>query len=213
MASAHPGGRAHEALAPLGWLLAACAVGFAASAMFTWWLRWERGLFVGAYQALAGSLLVLFFSWRRIGVAELAARWRRGLLGAAIAGAFVVANVLAQPAARPLGGADLALGIFWLGIVYGTLDGLFLNVMPVLAFEGRKALGVAASIAVTVAYHAGFPEYHGAAMAAVVLGNTVMTLAYVLTGSPLAAVLAHVAMHVAAVLHGADATLQLPPHY
>ena len=200
-------------LAALGWLLAACAVGFAASALFSGWLRWERALFVGAYQALAGSLLIVFFAWRQVGLPDLAMRWRRGLAGAALAGTFVVANVLAQPASQPAGGAQLALGILWLGVVYGTLDGLFLSVMPVLAFEGHKALGLAASIAVTLAYHAGFPEYHGAAMAGVVLGNAVMTLAYVLTGSPAAAVLAHVAMHVAAVLHGAETTLQLPPHY
>jgi hypothetical protein len=47
----------------------------------------------------------------------------------------------------------------------------------------------------------------------VVVGNAIITSSYLLTGSPLAAILFHVAMHVAAVLHGMETTLQLPPHY
>jgi hypothetical protein len=40
----------------------------------------------------------------------------------------------------------------------------------------------------------------------------VMSIAYIASRNPLAAVLSHVAMHVAAVLHGIDSTVQLPPH-
>jgi len=47
----------------------------------------------------------------------------------------------------------------------------------------------------------------------VVVGNAIITSSYFLTGSPLAAILSHVAMHVTAVLHGMETTLQLPPHY
>jgi hypothetical protein len=39
-----------------------------------------------------------------------------------------------------------------------------------------------------------------------------MSLAYLLTTSPLAPVGAHAVMHVSAVLHGAESTVQLPPH-
>jgi hypothetical protein len=46
----------------------------------------------------------------------------------------------------------------------------------------------------------------------VVVGNAIVTSSYLLTGSPLAAILSHVAMHVAAGLHGMDTTLRLPPH-
>lgn len=38
------------------------------------------------------------------------------------------------------------------------------------------------------------------------------TAAYLLARSPIAAVGGHVVMHVAAVLHGIDTTIQLPPH-
>jgi hypothetical protein len=40
-----------------------------------------------------------------------------------------------------------------------------------------------------------------------------MSLAYVLSANPLAALLSHIAMHIAAVLQGADSVIQLPPHY
>jgi hypothetical protein len=46
-----------------------------------------------------------------------------------------------------------------------------------------------------------------------VLGNGVISLAYLLTTNPLAALLSHVAMHVTAVLHGLNSAVQLPPHY
>jgi hypothetical protein len=44
-------------------------------------------------------------------------------------------------------------------------------------------------------------------------GNLIITLTYLLSGSPLAPIAAHVLMHSAAVLHGAATTSQLPPHY
>jgi hypothetical protein len=40
-----------------------------------------------------------------------------------------------------------------------------------------------------------------------------MTLAFLLSGNPLGALISHPAMHVAAVLRGPETTIQLPPHY
>jgi membrane protease YdiL (CAAX protease family) len=78
---------------------------------------------------------------------------------------------------------------------------------------GRGLLALAASLAVTVAYHAGYAEFRGPKMLSAVIGNAIITSSYLLTGSPLAAVASHVIMHVGAVFHGMDTTLQLPPHY
>ena len=61
--------------------------------------------------------------------------------------------------------------------------------------------------------HLGYAEFQGPALGWVVVGNAIITSSYLLTGSPLAAILSHVAMHVAAVLHGMETMLQLPPHY
>ena len=40
-----------------------------------------------------------------------------------------------------------------------------------------------------------------------------MTLGYLLTNNPLTAILSHIAMHIAGVLHGPASVMQLPPHY
>lgn len=45
------------------------------------------------------------------------------------------------------------------------------------------------------------------------IGNGVLTVGYLLTGSPVTPLVGHVLMHAAAVLHGAETTAQLPPHY
>jgi len=46
-----------------------------------------------------------------------------------------------------------------------------------------------------------------------VIGNGVLSLAFLLTMSPLAAILPHIAMHITAMIHGRETTGQVPPHY
>jgi hypothetical protein len=74
-------------------------------------------------------------------------------------------------------------------------------------------LAIGASLVVTVAYHLGYPEFQSTDVRDPLIGNTIASLAYVATNNPLGAILSHVAMHVAAVLEGAEGTTQLPPHY
>ena len=70
------------------------------------------------------------------------------------------------------------------------------------------------SLFVAVSYHQGFPEYRlSGGIAGPTIGNGVMTLGYLLTNNPLAAIFSHIAMHVAGVLHGPASVMQLPPHY
>jgi hypothetical protein len=123
----------------------------------------------------------------------------------------------------------LAFDLLWLGGVYGILDALLLSVMPVLAtwqalsklgwtfgWPGRVVAGavaLAASLLVTAAYHLGYPEFRGPEVVSPIIGNGICSLAYLLTTNPVAAVASHVAMHVAALLHGLETTVQLPPHY
>jgi hypothetical protein len=59
----------------------------------------------------------------------------------------------------------------------------------------------------------GYTEFQGPQVVSPLIGNGVMSLAYLLTMNPLGAVLSHIAMHIAAVLHGISTTIQLPPHY
>jgi hypothetical protein len=46
----------------------------------------------------------------------------------------------------------------------------------------------------------------------VLCGNATITLAYLLSGNPLGAVISHIVMHLAAVVQGPETTTQLPPH-
>jgi hypothetical protein len=141
---------------------------------------------------------------------------------------FLLRNIQGQPVSAIPEGGQLILALLWIGLVYGVVDAFLLNVMPVLAIQGPKfyesgsswkvrlargLIALAASVVITVAYHAGYTEFHGPKMLFVIIGNVIITLSYLLTGSPLAPVVTHVIMHVAAVLHGMETTLQLPPHY
>jgi hypothetical protein len=214
----------------IGWIAGAAVVGFAASAVFAGLLHLPRNLFLVPYGILATLFLYAYFHSSGV---ELVAHFRRrpflGVLGAALVGAFVVSNVLSQPASpRPEGWA-LTLAVLWVGVFYGILDALLLSVMPVVAVwlafaqRGRTAkwsgrvstalVALIASLVVTAAYHLGYPECRGPQVIGPMIGNAVLTGAYLLTGSPLSAILAHVAMHVASVLHGMETTIQLPPHY
>ena len=210
------------------WIAAAVFVGIASSATFSGWLQWDRTLFILPYMAIAGTFLAIFFREHGVGIAELGRAWPYGLAGAAVFGFFVVQNVVSQPASPPPQGIDLAWSLLLFGVLYGLVDALLLNVVPVLAVQGpgfwdkhpepRRLVffgiaGLLASVLVAGAYHVGFTEFRGAALVAPVLGNSLLALSYVLTRSPLAPIGAHIAMHVAGVLHGMESVVQLPPHY
>jgi hypothetical protein len=123
----------------------------------------------------------------------------------------------------------LAFDILWLGVIYGLADALLLSVMPVVAtwqaftFLGRTenwpgkivvgVIAILASLLVTAAYHLGYPEYKGKGLRGPLIGNTTMTLGYLMTTNLLAAMLSHVAMHIAEVFQGPAFVAQLPPHY
>lgn len=116
-----------------------------------------------------------------------------------------------------------------MGIAYGLTDALLLSILPVFAtwqaftllnwtttLPGKILVGViamSASVLVTVTYHFGYREYRGNGMRGPVIGNTAMTIGYLLTNNPLAAILSHIAMHIAGVLRGPASVMQLPPHY
>jgi hypothetical protein len=212
----------------LVWLSLAAAVGFLVPAVFSTGLRWERSLFLMPYVAIVGGFLFAYFRRSPLSLRQFVGDWPYALLGIAAASALLLRNVYGQPSSEVPGGGQLVVALLWIGLTYGVVDGLFLNVVPVLAAQGpefpasnpskrerltRGLIGLAASVCVTIAYHLGYAEFHGLKLLLVVIGNVIITSSYLLTGSPLAAVSTHLIMHVAAVLHGMETTLQLPPHY
>jgi hypothetical protein len=209
----------------VAWIGLAALVGFLPPAVFSTGLRWERSLFLFPYVLAVWTFLRAYFRRWPLSWADFVGDWRYGLAGVVVATAVLVGNVWGQPPSAVPRGASLVVALAWVGVAYGAADGLLLNVMPVLAVQrslrartvaarlARGGLALGASLAVTAAYHLGYEEFRGPAMLPVLVGNAIMSSTYLLTGSPLAAVVSHIAMHVAAVLHGMETTLQLPPHY
>ena len=74
-------------------------------------------------------------------------------------------------------------------------------------------LALLASILIAVSYHAGYPEFRNPAMRYAIIGNGIISLAFLLSLNPISSIGSHAVMHIAAVLHGSEGTVQLPPHY
>ena len=212
------------------WIFAASLVGFALSSIFAGWLKLERDVYLLFYVPLAGALFAAFVVLNDINLdVILFHNWYWGLAGAVIASIFVIKNVLSQPSSARHKGLALWSDIFWPGFSYGLIDSLLLSVLPVLSvqlafgdsvmnsgFPGKAGfilLALFASIVVTVIYHLGYPEFRGKKVIWPVIGNGVLSLAYLLTMNPLAAILPHIGMHITAMIHGRETTGQVPPHY
>lgn len=212
-----------------GWVLLASGAAFAASTVFATVLHLERRGFVAAWIVVVLAVWAAYHRSTRLSLrAQLSRHPVAGLIVGSLIGAVLTFTVLRQPASEPPAGARLVTDLIWLGVAYGLADALMLSVLPVLALYGSQraellrspasrlrlaAVALAGSAVIAAAYHLGFTEYRGLQLIQPVFGSLVITLGYLLSGSPVAPALAHVAMHVAAVLHGAATTVQLPPHY
>lgn len=214
----------------LAWVAAASVLGFVISAVFAGWLQLARHRFLAPYVLLTLAFLYGFFTWNRIDlIALLIDNWIWGVGLGVLVSLFLIRTVRSQPISRETEGTGLIFDLAWSGVVYGLIDALFLNVMPVVAIWvggsqfawantllGKVGLGFAgllASLLVTLCYHLGYPEFRNPRVGLVLVGNSLITLAYLLSGNPLGSIISHTAMHIAAVLQGPETTIQLPPHY
>ena len=210
------------------WLVVITLVGFAIPAVLSAGLQWPRSLYLAPYSVVMGGLVLAYLYAVGFRFSELAKNWIVGLLVAAAASIYIVFNLASYPRSAPPEGLDLLVSFIWIGVVYGAVDALVLNVFPVIATRGlalaqvrqtwvKLAIrGIAAlivSLIITLIYHVGYAEFRGPAVLAPLLGNLVITATYVVTGSPLAPIVAHVAMHVASVWLGMETLPTLPPHY
>ena len=214
----------------VGWVITATVLGFAISTVFAGWLRFTRPRFLIPYVSLVSIFLYGFLLVNEVNaVAVLRENWAWGVLAGGLVSIFLVKTVRSQPLSRQSNGAGLVIDLAWAGLAYGMVDALFLNVMPVMAVWigtsesgwtatpfGKIAVGLAglfASLLVTLTYHLGYPEFRNKSVMLVLAGNSLITLAFLLSGNPWGSMLSHTAMHIAAVLQGAETTIQLPPHY
>jgi hypothetical protein len=212
------------------WILVASFTGFTIAAIFAGWLKLNRNIYLLFYIPVIAALFIVFIILNRLNVKDiLVHNWYWGILGAVIAAGFVIKNVLSQPASEKQKGFSLLLDILWPGFTYGLIDALLLSVLPILAvkmavsntpwvdsWSGKivfMLVGLFASFFATTVYHLGYPEFRGKKVIWPNIGNGVLSLAYLLTMNPLAAILPHIAMHIIAMIHGRETTGQVPPHY
>lgn len=212
------------------WILIASLLGFTVAAVFAGWLKLKRNVYLLFYIPLVAALLTAFVISNDLNIKEIILHnWAWGFLGAFLAGAFVIRNVLSQQSSERQKGIALLSDILWPGFTYGLIDALLLSVLPILAIKvaitnvawleswpGKIlfiVLGLLASFFTTTAYHLGYPEFRGKKVIWPNIGNGVLSLAYLLTMNPLAAILPHITMHIVAMMHGPKTTGQVPPHY
>ena len=217
-------------LSAISWVIAAGLLGLTISGLFSGWMRIRRRAFLVPYVIVSSLFLFGFFFLNSINVAELLLQnWLYGVIAGGIVGAILARNVLTQPPSKSLEQKPPIADVLWVGVAYGVIDALMLNVMPVVAvWIALEEIGVlsgwslqimgalislGASLFVTALYHVGYTEFRNRSMGLVLVGNTIITLAYLLSTNPLGAILSHAIMHIAAVVKGPESTMQLPPHY
>jgi D-alanyl-D-alanine carboxypeptidase len=211
------------------WLLAGFPFAFAIPFVLADTLELERDLYYGVY-LLAVALFV--GAWARhtgLGRPELTRNWRWGIaLGVLGAAAMALIAVRTEDATDRPGGLALLGALLWRGVGYGATDGLLLSVFPILAvfgafaatrlrrsLTGRISIGVVAlvaSVGVTAVYHLGYSDFRSQKVAKTMVGDVLWSTPTLLTLSPLGAPIAHVGLHVSAVLHSYETDLFLPPH-
>ena len=210
------------------WTLAASLLGLLITTVFVGILHLRRSAFLAFYVPMVGLFLYSYIRWADLNVGELIRQnWVWGVVIAVLVSIILVRNVLSQPASQRSQGSRLYFELFWFGLVYGAVDGLFLSVFPVLlTWQAFPALGdtllgkigvaflaLAASVVIAVAYHAGYPEFRNSSMRYAAFGNGVISLAYLISLNPISSFASHAVMHIVAVWHGSEGTVQLPPHY
>jgi hypothetical protein len=212
------------------WLAGGFVVAFLVPFLLADVLDVNRDVFYGLY---ALAVVGLFAVWSRATgydlVAAVERRWIAALLLGLAAAALLTAMVLrTEDATSRPDGLELAGALAWRGIVYGIADGLLLSVFPILVvfaafagsrldrrFTGKLAIGtiaLAASLAMTAVYHAGYSDFRSDKIAKPLTGDVVWSVPTLVTLNPIGAPIAHAGLHTSAVLHSYETDTFLPPH-
>jgi hypothetical protein len=187
-----------------------------------------RTLYIGVLTIVVGSIGAWYLTWSGTSFTDIAGSnlaW--GLVaGLAVAGA-VTPLVRRMPSGRPTYGLRRAELFAWEDFVYGIDEALLLAVYPVLTIwqatvaagwtdtdAGKIAAGglaIVGSLLVILAHHLGYAEFRQPAARPKLLGALLTCglqgLAFLVTGTLLAPVVAHVALHFEFTLRGTE----LPP--
>ena len=212
------------------WLLGGMAVAFLVPLVIADSLGLQRDLYYAVYVA---AVVGVFAGWARDTGESLmqmvSRRWRLALaLGLVFAGISVAIALRAEGSSPHPGGVTFVAAIGWRGLVYGAADGLLLSAFPILlVFAALRdsrlrrraggliavgAVAMAASLAMTAVYHLGYSDFRSSKLRKPVTGDLVWSVPTLATLNPIGAPIAHMGLHVTAVVDAYNTTLFLPPH-
>ena len=205
----------------LAWFGALTVAAFLVTWLATDLLKMRRTPFIAILFLVTAGLTAGHVAWTGAGARFVTYHWAWGILGGVVASASMLAMARRIPQG-PHRGRYLHL-LPWEGGVYGVAEGVLLSVLPVAMLwqlsrsfgwtdgattAGAIALAIVGSAFVIAVHHLGYPEFRNTLMRFPVALCTVLSIAYLVTGSLLAPVLGHIVVHVAMLRRG----LELPPH-
>ena len=201
------------------WFVGVVITAFLASWFLTERMHFGRTLYVGALAVVTGAVTAGYLSWSGLGVEFWTNNWAWGLVGAGVTA--TVLTLLLSRMIVPSGSHPNSVGfvqVAWDSVVYGAAEGVLLSVLPlVIVWQaamgqnvgamGSGVLALAASLVVIVVHHLGYADFRGKKMRQALIGCVPLSLSYLLTGSPIAAIGAHIVLHYVAMRRG----MELPP--
>ncbi len=207
------------------WLLGLTVVAFEVAWLSGTRLHIRKGPYIPLLLLATAGLAAGYVLWLGVGVREvLTARWVSGVVAGLVIGAVLAVPALQQPVDRPVHGTARWAALGWEGVVYGTAEGLLLSGLPpFMAWQAIHSLGwsgtagtvalwgipLVASVAVIVIHHLGYWSYRSVRkLMPVAVALTVLSAGFLLTGSWLTPVVAHIVLHGILVGHGSE----MPPH-
>ncbi len=217
-----------------GWGEAALAFAVLAAAAFlvTWvvtdLLRIPRGPYIAILSVVVVLLGAGYLAWSGTGVAGLVTtNWARGVVAGIIVAAITTPLIRRLPAGERPRGSRVGGLLLWDGAVYGVAEAVLLATLPVLVvWQGATAVGstddpwgkglwgaiaIAGSLVVILVHHLGYEEFRERAvrkkLAGALVTCGVQALAFLLTASVWAPVVAHIALHGELIVRG----VELPP--
>jgi hypothetical protein len=186
-----------------------------------------RSWYIAILTLMVLGLSVAYLGWADLSAADLVtsnAGW--GALAGVIAAAVVFPLVRKLPSSPHAHGGRLGVQLLWEGGVYGIAEALLLATLPVLVIWqgvpdaagefgwqrlGWGTLAVAASLVIILVHHLGYTEFRAATgrkkLAGALFSCGIQALAFLLTGSVLAPVIAHILLHTQMIFRG----VEMPP--
>ena len=208
------------------WLAITAAVGFLVSWLATDVRETAHRPYIALLTTVTLALAGAYMAWAGVDMMDVVAHnagW--GVLGGILIAVPVSAGIVRMPGHRvPVETGRRADTLGWEGAVYGIAEGVLLSALPALimwnaadtagwtkSWAGQLAAGavaLAASLLVIAVHHFGYWDYRGRQVLPAMAGCGLLTIAFLATGSVLAPVIGHIAMHVAGLWNG----IELPPH-